>query len=45
LDVNAEECVFIDDNFENVKSAGKVGINAIQFKSLGELRKELKKFI
>ena len=37
----AEEIVFIDDKAENVEAAKKMGIDAIQFKSLDQLRKEL----
>lgn len=43
LDVEAGNVVFIDDNLENVESAKKVGINAILFESLEELKKDLGK--
>lgn len=36
-----ENCVFIDDNLENVKAAEKLKINGIQFKSAQQLKKEL----
>ncbi len=39
-----ENCVFIDDNLENVKAAEKLKINGIQFKSALKLKVELSKF-
>jgi HAD superfamily hydrolase (TIGR01509 family) len=38
------EIVFIDDSWENVKGARKFGINAIHFKSISLLKKELIKY-
>lgn len=43
LDVEADECIFIDDKLENVEGAKKVGIKAIFFKDVKQLKKELKK--
>ena len=40
--IKPEKAVFIDDNFENVSAAEKVGINGIHFKSATQLMKELK---
>ncbi|MGB5666337.1 MAG: HAD family phosphatase [Maribacter sp.] len=40
--IKPEKAVFIDDNFENVLAAEKVGINGIHFKSVTQLMKELK---
>lgn len=36
-----ENCVFIDDNLENVIAAEKLNINGIHFKSAEQLKKEL----
>ncbi|MBT3940887.1 HAD-IA family hydrolase [Candidatus Woesearchaeota archaeon] len=38
------ECIFIDDTLLNIKNAKSVGLNAIQFKSVSQLKKDLKKF-
>ena len=40
-DLKADECIFIDDVFENVEGANKEGIKGIQFKNIKDLRKEL----
>lgn len=40
--IKPEKAVFIDDNFENVSAAEKVGINGIHFKSATQLMNELK---
>lgn len=40
-DLKADECIFIDDVFENVEGANKEGIKGIQFKNVKDLRKEL----
>ncbi len=39
----SEECLFIDDNEENVKGAEKVGIKAIQGENFLQLQEELRK--
>ena len=39
--LKAEEVLFIDDNFRNVKSALKMGIDSIHFISPDELRAEI----
>lgn len=36
-----DECLFIDDTAANVKGAGELGINTIQFTSPEQLEKEL----
>ena len=41
LEIPAQECVFIDDVAENVESARGVGIEAIQFQSMGQVEAEL----
>jgi epoxide hydrolase-like predicted phosphatase len=41
VNLPGEEVVFIDDKEENVEAAKKLGIDAIQFTSIQELRKEL----
>ncbi|RJR25994.1 HAD family phosphatase [Candidatus Microgenomates bacterium] len=40
-----ENCLFIDDNPDNVKSAKKLGIKAILYKNPRQLKKELKKYL
>ena len=40
--VKAEEALFIDDNFRNVKAAEELGIKSIHFRSPEQLRKTLK---
>lgn len=42
--LKAEECFFIDDNKDNVKAAKNLGINAVQFTTPEQLRKDLKEF-
>lgn len=39
--LKAEECVFIDDNINNVKGAKAVGLHALQFFNPEQLRTEL----
>lgn len=41
--LNAEECLFIDDKEANIEAAIKVGINGVVFKGYDELLEELKK--
>ena len=43
LDLPAKEILFIDDRPENVEAAKKIGIDALLFESLEQLRKELLK--
>lgn len=38
---SAEECIFIDDNAENIETAGRMGFLALQFKSANKLRQDL----
>ena len=44
LNVKPSEAVFIDDMEVNVKGARKAGINAIRFKGINGLMKDLKKY-
>ncbi len=39
--LNAENCVFIDDNLENIEVARVIGMKAIQFKNNQQLTNEL----
>lgn len=39
-----QQCLFIDNNSENIRAAKKLGINIILFKSEAQFKKELKKF-
>ena len=41
LGLKAEECLMIDDAHENIKAAKELGMHAIQFKSLEDLKKQL----
>jgi putative hydrolase of the HAD superfamily len=41
LGVRAGEALFVDDREINVKAARELGIHAVQFRSVGELRREL----
>lgn len=41
FDLNAEECLFIDDNLRNIEAARKLGITSIHFKSPEQLESEL----
>jgi len=40
--ITAENAVFIDDNFDNVQAAKKLGVNGIHFKSATQLLNELR---
>ncbi len=42
LNLEAGQCVFIDDNQKNVEVAGKIGINSILYKNAKQLEKDLK---
>lgn len=42
LRVKADKCVFVDDSADNLPPAANLGIHTIQFKSVTELREELK---
>jgi putative hydrolase of the HAD superfamily len=42
LGVSAPEALFVDDRWPNIKAARKLGIHGIQFRSLAQLRDELK---
>jgi len=44
LKVEPENCIFIDDVIENIDAAKKLGINAIQFKSNAQLKRDLKSY-
>ena len=39
--LEAKETIFIDDIFDNIKSANELGINAIQFTTLDEVRQKV----
>ena len=41
LNVSPNECIFIDDNMNNIIPAKKLGINTLQFKNPEQLKKEL----
>ena len=40
-DLKASECIFFDDNFENVSAAKELGIQAVLFKDIEEAVKML----
>ncbi len=40
--ITPEKAVFIDDNFDNVQVAKKLGINGVHFKSAAQLRNDLR---
>ncbi len=44
LDVQAEECLFIDDKLRNVEGARAVGMRAHVFENAGQIRTLLKRF-
>lgn len=44
LKLNANECLFIDDQYRNLKTANRLKINTILFKNYPQLVNELKKF-
>ncbi|HVW76828.1 MAG TPA: HAD family phosphatase [Alloacidobacterium sp.] len=41
LDIAPNEAVFLDDKIENVEAARHVGLHAIQFRNIAQLREEL----
>jgi putative hydrolase of the HAD superfamily len=43
LGVKAEDALFVDDREINVRAAREVGINAVRFQSVGQLREDLGK--
>ena len=43
-DVNAEESLFIDDNYRNILAARELGINSIHFTSAVDLEQQLPEF-
>lgn len=45
MGVKFEECVFIDDEEVNVEAARKLGIHAILFKNVTQLKEELEKVL
>ena len=44
-ELNAEECVFLDDKPENIEAAIEIGMKGIVFRSYEQAREELKKLI
>ncbi len=45
LGVKPEDCIFIDDTQMNVTAAKDLGMNALQYKSMDQLRKDLRGFL
>ncbi|TKZ36218.1 HAD-IA family hydrolase [Brachyspira catarrhinii] len=45
FNLKAEECLFIDDNLNNVNSALKLGFNSFQLKNMSDMRFELEKIL
>lgn len=43
IDIQPEECLFVDDSTSNVKGAKNVGMNAFLFKSFAQFKSELKR--
>lgn len=43
IEIPPQECLFVDDSFENVDGAMKSGMNVIHFKSFMQFRQELDK--
>lgn len=43
LNVEPEECVFVDDKLENVEGAKKIGLKAILFRDASQLKEDLKR--
>ncbi len=44
LQLDPEECIFIDDQKENVKAAREIGMNAIIYRNAGHLLKQLRNY-
>ena len=44
FDLNADECLFIDDNLRNVKAAIQTGIESIHYKGATQLIEDLKQY-
>ncbi|MBI4098068.1 MAG: HAD family phosphatase [Candidatus Levybacteria bacterium] len=42
IGVNPRECLFIDDNQDNIEGARKTGMETIQYKNLSQLKNDLK---
>ena len=45
FNLKARECLFIDDNLNNVNSALKLGFNSFQLKNMSDMRFELEKIL
>ena len=45
FNLKAEECLFIDDNLDNVNAAIKLEINSFQLKNMNDMSFELKNII
>ena len=45
FNLQAEECLFIDDNLNNVNSAIKLGFDSFQLKNMNDMRIELEKIL
>jgi epoxide hydrolase-like predicted phosphatase len=45
LGVNAHEAIFVDDVADNVEAAKAAGMNAIQFKTPAQVRREIEQFL
>ena len=45
FNLKARECLFIDDNLNNVNSALKLGFNSFQLKNMNDMRFELEKIL
>ncbi len=45
FNLKAEECLFIDDNLDNVNATIKLGINSFQLKNMNDMSFELKNII
>lgn len=43
--VKADECLFIDDNIDNVNSASEISINAMQLKKIDDMKNILREIL